>query len=281
MVQPEDCLGLVLVWTRTRGSLHVLQLVFGLIYSNLSVFLRFGMRVIVETFRHVPLARVSTPSAEEIESFKATFAEQHPLLNDCWATMDGLKLYLQTAGNTYIQERLYNGWTHDHYITSVFCFCPDEMIPISFFNIPGSVHDSQFAKFGNMYNKLEEVYHLYGAKCCVDLAFGHMMRGYLYKLCQHLLGWNAPTRELRKLEFIKKRQETLARQTVEWGMRMFQTSLPQVKDRIVYKERGERRICLKMSVLLYNMHARMVGINQIRNIYMKHLTRNANEDVLF
>jgi hypothetical protein len=29
-VQPEDCLGLVLVWTRTRGLLNVLQLVLDL-----------------------------------------------------------------------------------------------------------------------------------------------------------------------------------------------------------------------------------------------------------
>jgi hypothetical protein len=58
------------------------------------------MRIIVETFRHNPLTRVRIPSAEEIESFKAAFAEQYPLLNDFWATMDGLKLYLQTAGNT-------------------------------------------------------------------------------------------------------------------------------------------------------------------------------------
>ncbi len=109
MVQPEDCLGQVLVWMLTRGSLHVLQLVFGLTYSNLSVYLRFGMRIIIETFRHNPLARVSIPLAEEIESFKMAFAEQHSLLNVCWATMDKLKLYLQTAGNTYIQERFFNG----------------------------------------------------------------------------------------------------------------------------------------------------------------------------
>jgi hypothetical protein len=170
---------------------------------------------------------------------------------------------------------------HDHYVTSVFCFCPNGTIPISFFDVPGSVHDSQVAKFGNIYNKLEEAYHLYGAKSCVDSAFGHVIRGFLYNSCQDLLGSNAPTREFRKLDLCKKRQATLARQTAEWGMWMFQTSFPWVKDRFVYKERGERRICLKMLALLYNMHARMVGINQIRNTYMKHLTRNANEDVLF
>ncbi len=66
-VQPADCLGLVLVWTCTRGSLNVLQLVFGLNYTNLSVYLRFGIRLIVDTFWDDPLARVSIPSVEEIE----------------------------------------------------------------------------------------------------------------------------------------------------------------------------------------------------------------------
>jgi hypothetical protein len=135
-------------------------------------------------------------------------------------------------------------------------------------NVPRSVHDSQVAEFGNIYNKLEKVYKLYGAKCCVDSAFGNVTRGYLYKSCQDLLGSNAPTLELRKLNLCKKREATLVRQTAEWRVRMLQTFFPWVK----YKERGERRICLKMLVLLYNMRVRMVGINQIRNTYMKRLT---------
>ena len=71
------------------------------------------------------------------------------------------------------------------------------------------------------------------------------------------------------------------RQTAEWGMRMIQTSFPWLKDRFFYEERGEWRICLKMLVSLYNMRARMVGINQIRNTYMRHISRDANEDVFF
>ena len=90
---PLIALGLVLVWTRTRGPLNVLQLVFGLTYTNLSVYLRFGICLFVETFRHDPLASVRIPSAETIETFQDAFAVRHPLLNDCWATMDGLKLY--------------------------------------------------------------------------------------------------------------------------------------------------------------------------------------------
>ncbi len=119
---------------------------------------------------------------------------------------------------------------------------------------------------------------LYGAKCCVDLAFGNVLSGYLYKLCWDHLGLSAPTRELRKLDLWKKREATLVRQTAEWGMLMLQTLLPWVKDRFLYKERGWK-IYLKMLVLLYNMCVRMVRKNKIRNTYMKHLTRNANEDV--
>jgi hypothetical protein len=141
---------------QTRGALNVLQLIFGLIYTNLSVYLQFGICFFVGKFCNDPLARVFISSMEEIETFKADFGERHALLNNCWAVMDGLKLYLQPLGNAEIQERYYNGWTHDHYVTSVFCFCPNGTIPIAFFNVLGCVHDSQVTEFGRIYHKLEE-----------------------------------------------------------------------------------------------------------------------------
>jgi hypothetical protein len=116
--------------------MNVLQLVFGLTYSNLSVYLRYGISLILETFCDDPLAKVSIPPAEEIETFKAVFDERHPLLNDCRARIDGLKLYLQLSGNAEIQELYYSRWAHDHYATLVFCFCPDGPIPIGYLMSP-------------------------------------------------------------------------------------------------------------------------------------------------
>ena len=98
--------------------------------------------------------------------------------------MDGLKLYLQQSSNDEVQQRFYNGWTHDHYVTSVFCFCPDGTIPIAFFNVPGSVHDSQVADWGDVYLKLEAVYRSMGGKCTVDSAFGQVEREFLIKSSQ-------------------------------------------------------------------------------------------------
>jgi hypothetical protein len=196
--------------------------------------------------------------------------------------MDGLKLYLQQVGNGDVQECFYYGWMHDRYVTSVFCFCLDGTMPIAFFNVPGLVHNSQVVEFGNIHEKLENVFFLLtGAKCCIDSAFGNMQRDCLYKLCQDVFGSLASTRKERKLDVWKKRQATLAQQTAEWGMPMLQTSFPWIKDQIVYKERGEHRIFLKLLVLIYNMSVMMVGINQIRNTYMKHLMQNANKDVFF
>jgi hypothetical protein len=73
----------------------------------------------------------------------------------------------------------------------------------------------------------------------------------------------APTQAERKIELWKKREVTSARQTAEWGMLTIQASFPRIRDRFIYEEHGEQRIVLKMFVLLYNLWARMVGINQI------------------
>ena len=86
--------------------------------------------------------------------------------------MDGLKLLIEKPSTDVTQSQYYNGWTHGHCVSSVFCFAPDGTIPIAFFNIPGSVHDSQIAEWGNVYVKLERVFEETGGKCTVDSAFG-------------------------------------------------------------------------------------------------------------
>jgi len=193
--------------------------------------------------------------------------------------MDGLKLYLQQSGDSKVQARYYNGWTHGHYVTSVFVFCPDGTISIAFFNVPGAVHDSQVAHWGRIYDKLERVYNETGGKCTVDSAFGKVNRPFLIKSSQDVLVSSALTHEEQRLEIMQKRQATSMRQAAEWGMRGIQSSFPHLKDTFVYEETSERRIVMKMIVLLYNLRARMVGINQIRNVFMSRLDVNANDEI--
>jgi hypothetical protein len=74
------------------------------------------------------------------------------------------KLRIQAAGDGRIQEMFYNGWTHDHYVTNLFVFAPDGTIIAAVLNAPGSMHDSELATVGNIYNKLATVQNLLQAK---------------------------------------------------------------------------------------------------------------------
>jgi hypothetical protein len=132
MIWPEDGLELVLAWTRTRGLLMVLQLNFGMTYTNLDDYLLFAKRIIIMVLQDHPMAKVQILSSEKIEEFKDMVHRQHPYLSDIWCTMDGLKLMFEHSGDALIQEPFYNGWVHDHYLTSVMCFCPDGTISIVF-----------------------------------------------------------------------------------------------------------------------------------------------------
>ncbi len=129
-----------------------------------------------------------------------------------------------------------------------------------------------------MYDKLGAVYDETGGKCTVDSAFGKVNKPYLIKSSQDYLVSTMPTRHEQRLDLQRKRQATSMRQAAEWGMRAIQSSFPCLKDTFVYEETGERRIVMKMLCLLYNLRARTVGINQIKNVFMKQLDEDANNE---
>ena len=98
-IRPEDCLGLVLAWTRTRGSLMALQLILGMTFTNLNDYLLFAKRIIIKVLRKDQRAHVRIPSSEKIEEYKEMVRNRHPFLNDVLCTMDGLKITLEQSGD--------------------------------------------------------------------------------------------------------------------------------------------------------------------------------------
>jgi len=59
-------LGLVLCYSRTRGSLFAMQLMFGVTHSVLLVFLKFGMRLLYKVLKEDEGAQVCIPTPEKI-----------------------------------------------------------------------------------------------------------------------------------------------------------------------------------------------------------------------
>ena len=274
-VMALDILGLVLAWTRTRGSLLSLQLHFGLSMTNLTTYLRFGRRIVVEVLKNNPLATIAIPSPAKITEYKQIVRDKYPALRNVWASMDGMKTPIQQSSSTKEQAYFYNGWKHNHYVTSVFCFCPDGTIPIAYMNLPGSMHNSTIAEWGRIYDKLESLYETTGAITCVDLAFRMKNAPYIIKSSQESRIGEGETLAAVRRDIVRKRQATSMRQSSEWGMRALQSSFPRMCDRMAFEQKGERRIAIKMMVYLYNLRARMVGINQIKNFFQPALNRDA------
>jgi hypothetical protein len=265
----SDGLGLVLTWTRTRGSTMVLQLIFGMTETSISTYLTFCTHILIHVLQGIDDARVRRPSVEKIREYQEAVSRRHPFLNDVWCTMDGIKLMLECAADEDVQNRFYNGWTCDHYIGAVLVFCPDGTILICCYNVPGTVHDSNIALMGDIYKKLEAVYNLTGGKCTVDSAFARNTYPFLIKSCKPSLDMTIEAMEIA-------RDATSMRQSSEWGMRAFQSSFPRIKDRISIEYRGQRKLTMKLLILLYNLRTRKIGINQILNVYMPSLTEDVN-----
>jgi len=184
--------------------------------------------------------------------------------------MDGLKLLIESAGDDDEQNCYYNGWTCDHYVNAVLVFCPDGTIPICCYNVPGTVHDSMVAVVGKIYAKLESVFESCGARCVVDSAFARNNYPFLVKS-------EKPTVTMTPEEIRLAAEATSMRQSAEWGMRTFQSSFPRVKDRIEFESIGRRKQMMKLMILLFNLRARRVGINQILNVYMPALIMDVND----
>lgn len=270
LIDARDCLGLLLAWTRTRGSQMVLQMLFGMTGTCVSDYIQFGIKILVQVLQELEEAKVYIPTIDYVNSMKALVRNKHPLLENVWCTMDGLKLFIEVSSNDDDQNNYYNGWTHDHYVNAVLCFSPDGTIRVSCYNVPGSVHDSTVASIGGIYEKLKVWYQRCQGQCTVDSAFARKKYPFLIKSGKKNLELNRNEREIRK-------QATSMRQSAEWGMRCFQSSFPRVKDRIKWEEYGRRKSMLKMMILLYNFRTNMVGINQILNFYKDHLERDANQ----
>ena len=123
-MRSEDWLGLVLAWTRTHGSLMVLQLIFGTTMTATAKYLQFARRILVKVLCNNEYGKIVMPTADKLEEYRLMIANRHPALLDVWSTMDGLKVRIEQSPNFITQSRFYNGWRCDHYVTSVLCFAP-------------------------------------------------------------------------------------------------------------------------------------------------------------
>jgi hypothetical protein len=238
----------------------------------LSLWLRFGRRLLIQILRNDERSSPSMPTDDEIAGFVSAISTKYPALINCWGPIDGLKLRLQRSGNNKIQNLFFNGWTHNHQVCNLFLFSPDGKIRACYINACRTMHNSTMASWSGIFKKLDDLYETTGAKVVVDSAFASERRQLVYKSYQSNIESQGPVQQNLQMQ----RQAASVWQMAEWDMRGLQASFPRLKDRLDYKEKGERRLIIELIVYSYNYQASLVGLSQIQSVYMPWLQRSAN-----
>jgi len=255
------CLGLALGYTRTKGGVFGLQMIFGVSYSVLLVFLKYSLRLLYKVLLEEDGAKVQLPPVDKIAEYQEVIGVNYPALEGTWCVMDGLKLQIQKSGDETMQNAYYNGWLHDHLVGSVYIFAPSGLIVACCVNAPGSWHDSIVAENGGLYSDLKVVHDATGGKCVADSAFSLKQCPFIIKSGKRKVGETAA-------RTVQRRQATHLRQSAEWGMRAIQGSFPRLKDRFIFSgDPRDRQLFMHLIPLLLNFRTNFVGLNQLQSTF--------------
>lgn len=198
-------------------------------------------------------------------------------------TLDGLKLPVQVSSDSRIENAMYNGWLHSHFISNVLAFAPTGMVPQLAYanstlrsytgeiihaalNAPGSWHDSRVARplYELLSEKLPAEYYLVS-----DTAFPQGAGRCPGKIRAPLSAGSVLPDDPDELAYVLafNRELLSFRQSAEWGMRSLQGAFSRLRVPLPIEDLPFRQDLLEICVRLHNIRVRCVGINEIRNVY--------------
>ena len=124
-IDAPTALGLVLHYLSSTVHEVALQEIFAVVPASASRYITFGLKIFLATLREMPDAKISWPKGDEFQHLNNLIRDRHPRLTGAFASIDGLNLPVQTSGNQDIENASYNGWLHDHFVSSVLVFAPN------------------------------------------------------------------------------------------------------------------------------------------------------------
>ena len=103
---------------------------FGLTASAMHRWLKFSRHVLPHVLRDHPIARVCKPSGTETEQRVDATGVKRGLLQEerVWGAAERLKVMLQTAGTSSVQNKHCSRWTGGAHVDFVSLFAPDGLI---------------------------------------------------------------------------------------------------------------------------------------------------------
>ncbi|KAG6913460.1 hypothetical protein DXG01_006709 [Tephrocybe rancida] len=261
-------LGLVLHYLNSTMREISLQQIFALIPTTVSRYVTFALNILLGVLRRLEEAEIRYPTGdEEFQELNELIVARHPRLTGAFASIDGLKLPVQTSADEDVENATYNGWLSEHFVSSVLAFSPKGPIIAAKLNAPGSWHDAHVAQpiFEKLRMKTPEGYYM-----VADTAFPRgtsQIDGRIrapVKAGQRLQGTAEEIQE--KMAF--DRELLSYRQTAEWGNRTLQGSFGRLRVPLDINNAESRGDLLETTVRLHNLRCRRVGYNQIQSVYV-------------
>ncbi|KAF4613306.1 hypothetical protein D9613_011207 [Agrocybe pediades] len=108
--------------------------IFALIPSTVSRYIKFSLSILLKVLWTIPEGRIVWPEGDEFQANNDLVLDRHPLLTGAFGTMDGLNVMVQESAIEEIENVTFNGWLHEHFVSSVFAF-----------GASGSWHDARVA----------------------------------------------------------------------------------------------------------------------------------------
>lgn len=261
-------LGLLLHFLNSAVPEDALQQIFALVPSVCSRYLRFSLNLLHHALLTIPEASISWPKSEaEFSTLAQNIAARHSMLQKAFGFVDGLNLPVETSGNVDMENAYYNGWTSGHYVSNVLAFGSDGTILFAAVNAPGSWHDAAVAR--KLYLKLlhhtPPDYYILS-----DTAFPRSTKDIDSRIKAPLKTGDTLPENQNDLQHLLRfsRQVVSARQAAEWGMRTLQGSFGRLKVPLSANDSKYRFILLEVCCRLHQIRTRLVGINQIAQVYV-------------
>jgi hypothetical protein len=123
-VDASAALGLALHWLNSTMREVSLQQIFALVPSTVNRYNHAAIDNLLNTLRSMPEAEISWPVGERFEELAKIVRERHSLLLKAFGVVDGLNLPVQVSGDEEMQNAMYNGWLHGHFVSNVIVFGP-------------------------------------------------------------------------------------------------------------------------------------------------------------
>lgn len=271
-----DILGLVLKYVKSTGRQYEMCGMFGFVPSTVSVWIDYGLTVLLKVLRDksVPEFRVKWPKIEEMDESHRLLKfnrSNGPLLPNVFAVIDGARMPCADYTDSDLQNAFYEGYTGNTEITNIFVFNFKGELIHAAVNFPGSWHDSKVVlSSGLLLDRLSDDKTPRGYAILGDSAFiararvthGKILRGRKASETHDV----PESALLAAVDAVLQRAMPSERQSAEWGVRAVKAPFGRLRLPLSADASIRFRL-LQVSMHLYNLRTRKVGLNQIRTVY--------------